>query len=132
MNTKIEWKVTKIDVMPPSESPNTDAFVAHWDCQCIVGDFNSPDIEPVIQHSFGRSLIQTDKFGLTEIKFDQLSELQVADMVKDTIGKEQVASLEELVKKMALETAITERGYSPMLPWVPPEPEPEPETVKGI
>lgn len=127
MDIKIEWKITKIDVMPVTESPDADAIVAHWDCEAVVSGFKSPDIEPVTQHSYGQSLIESDKFGLSKIQFDELTEGKVVEWVKATLGEYQVQSLEELVRKKALETTITERGYSPMLPWVPPEPEPEPD-----
>jgi hypothetical protein len=126
MSIEINWKVVSMDYVPMPQYPDLPIYVVHWNCQGSTEVVKSGFRQEVVYDSFGETVVELYKLNFPPVPFEKLKEQDVIAWVKDVMGYDNAASLEDLVKEKTEERAASAAGFSPRLPWLPPPPPPEP------
>lgn len=102
------WAVVQMDCYPEYEGLNNVVFTVHW-------TLNGTDAEGHYGSTYGSVSIALDPDG-EYTAYDDLTQSQVIEWVKDSLGADQVAGYEASVAKQ-IEDQINPPVVKPQLPW---------------
>ena len=113
------WNVVQMDAYPEKDGLTDVVFTVHWTLTGTDGTYTGS-----VYGSVGVTLDE----GGTYTPYDELTLDQVVGWVKESLGEEQVASLEAGVATQ-IENQINPPVVTPPLPWNPPAEEIPAESV---
>ena len=102
------WGIVQLDAYPEKDGLTDVVFTVHWN---LTGD----DGEGHTGYAYGSVGVTLDEGG-AYMPFAELTQEQVVGWVKDSLGAEQVASLEASVATQ-IENQINPPVVTPALPW---------------
>ena len=104
------WNVVQLDAYPEKDGLVNCVFTCHW-------TLNGDDGEGHTGAAYGSVGVTLDEGG-AYTPFDNLTKEQVVVWVKDSLGDEQVTSLEANIANQ-IEQQINPTVVTPPLPWAP-------------
>jgi hypothetical protein len=102
------WGIVQLDAYPEKDGLTDVVFTVHWN---LTGD----DGEGHTGYAYGSVGVTLDEGG-AYTPFSELTQAQVVGWVKDSLGEEQVASLEAGIANQ-IEQQINPTVVTPPLPW---------------
>lgn len=102
------WNVVQMDCYPEKDGLTDVVFTIHWTLTAVDGDYTG--------YAYGSVGVTLDE-GSPYTPYADLTQDQVVGWVKDSLGAEQVASLEAGVATQ-IENQINPPVVTPPLPWV--------------
>jgi len=102
------WNVVQMDAYPEKDGLTDVVFTAHW-------TLNGDDGEGHSGSAYGSVGVTLDEGG-AYTPFAELTQEQVVGWVKDSLGAEQVSSLESGIANQ-IEQQINPTVVTPPLPW---------------
>ena len=101
------WNVVSMDCYPEKDGLTDVVFTVHWNLTAVDGDYTG--------YSYGSVGVTLDEGGIYT-PYAELTQDQVVGWVKDSLGAEQVASLEANVAAQ-IENQKNPPVVTPALPW---------------
>ena len=104
MSITIEWKVNDVE-----------SVIADGGVTCVKWSCSATDGEQAYAVNGGEAILEPDATASDFVSYDDLTESVVMGWVKDSLGEEEVASIEEVLtaKVTAQMTPVKQTG----LPW---------------
>jgi hypothetical protein len=103
------WRINQMDAYPEKEGLTNVVFTIHW--SFLANDENGHGTSV-----YGTVGVKLDPDS-TYIPFEEITESQAIDWVKNSLGKEQVAELEAKLDS-EIDALINPTVVSPPLPWI--------------
>jgi hypothetical protein len=103
-----EWKIVAMDCYPEKDGLVNCVFTCHW-------TLNGDDGEGHSGSAYGSVGVTLDEGG-DYTPYDKLTQKQVVGWVKDSLGDEQVATLETSIANQ-IKQQIKPTVVTPPLPW---------------
>jgi len=101
------WGIVQLDAYPEKNGLTDVVFTVHWNLTAVDGDYTG--------YAYGSVGVTLDEGG-GYTPYDELTLDQVVGWVQESLGAEQVASLEANVATQ-IENQINPPVVTPALPW---------------